>query len=130
MAIPARIYPPVRLCFVPSQLATDDGLPAVAGDSTVSSRRMAAFSRSCSMVAGHSSASCQTELRVVLFRGTDADVVIELKPVWAWFLSSDEGVHLHLVLTGSVKVSRVKSMSWTPQRMELLTIPSLRQANG
>ena len=26
VAIPARIYPPVRLCFVPSQLATDDGL--------------------------------------------------------------------------------------------------------
>jgi hypothetical protein len=56
---------------------------AVAGDSTVSSRRMAAFTRSCSMVVGHSSASCQTELRVVLFCGTDADVVIELKPVWA-----------------------------------------------
>ena len=60
------------------------------------------------MVVGHSSASCQTELRVVLFCGTDADVVIELKPVWAWFLSSDEGGRLHPMLTGSVKVSRVK----------------------
>jgi len=38
---------------------------------------------------------------------TDADLIIELKLVWAWFLSVDEGVRPLPALTGNAKVGRV-----------------------
>jgi hypothetical protein len=38
----------------------------------------------------------------------DTDLVIELKPVWAWFSSADEGVRLLPALTGNAKVERVE----------------------
>jgi len=71
VAIPAGIYPPVRLRFVPNQLVTENG---VAEENSCSSGRFnciitedGRIHRSCSMVVRHSSASCQIELRVVLF---------------------------------------------------------------
>jgi len=70
VAIPAGIYPPVRLRFVPNQLVTEHG---VAEENSCSSGRFNCITedgrihRSCSMVVRYTSASCQIELRVVLF---------------------------------------------------------------
>src|SRR6266480_7851622 len=38
---------------------------------------------------------------------TDTDLVIELKLVWAWFSSADEGLRLLPALTGNAKVGRI-----------------------
>src|SRR5260370_33129476 len=61
-----------------------------------------------------------------LFTPPDANahLIIELKPVWAWFSSGDEGVRLLPALTGSAKVARIEFDGWAPQRMESFTIPS------
>jgi hypothetical protein len=70
VAILAGIYPPVRLRFVPNQLVTENG---VAEENSYSSGFNCVITedgrihRSCSMVVRRSSASCQRELRVVLF---------------------------------------------------------------
>ena len=39
---------------------------------------------------------------------TDTNLVIELKPVWAWFSFADEGVRLLPALTGNANVERVE----------------------
>jgi hypothetical protein len=45
-----------------------------------------------------------------LFTPPDANthLIIELKPVWAWFSSGDEGVRLLPALTRSAKVGRIE----------------------
>jgi hypothetical protein len=40
--------------------------------------------------------------------GTDTDLVIKLKLIWAWFSSADEGARLLSALTGGAKVGRVE----------------------
>jgi hypothetical protein len=82
---------------------------AVARDSIVSSWRMATFSRSCSVVVRQNSTSRQRELLALLIPpDTDTDLVIELKLIWAWFSSADEGVRLLPAFTGSAKVGRIE----------------------
>lgn len=39
---------------------------------------------------------------------TNTDLIIEVKLVWAWYPSADEGVRLLPALTGSAKVGRVE----------------------
>jgi hypothetical protein len=78
-----------------------------AADSTVSSRRMAAFTaraRWWFATAQHHVMSDRIEGGSLLLPpDTDADVVIELKPVRAVFLSSDEDVRLLPVVIRSAK---------------------------
>lgn len=45
---------------------------------------------------------------------TNTDLVIELKPVWAWSSSADEGLRLLPMLTGSASVGRVESGRLAP----------------
>ncbi len=68
----------------------------------MSSWRMAAFGRSCSMALRRSFAS-----RLFIPPDIGTDLVIELKPVRAWFSSADEGLRLLPPLTGNAKVRRV-----------------------
>lgn len=115
MAIPAGIYRQVRLRFVPNQLATDDRLP----------EKNACGSKgfNCVVMADGRTHSFQLvgispELRITSDRiegtslfippDTDTDLIIELKLVWTWFSSADEGVRLLPTLTGNAKVGRVE----------------------
>jgi 3-hydroxyisobutyrate dehydrogenase-like beta-hydroxyacid dehydrogenase len=47
-------------------------------------------------------------LSKILTDDTNTYLIIELKPVWAWFSSADEGLRLLPVLTGSAKVDRLE----------------------
>ena len=114
VAIPAGIYRQVRLRFVPNQPMTDDRLP---GKNACGS---AGFN--CAVMADGRIQPLQLdsgspELRIMSDRiegaplfippDTDTDLIIELKLVWVWFSSADEGVRLLPALTGSAKVGRV-----------------------
>ncbi len=59
---------------------------------------------------------------------TDADLIIELKLVWAWFLFRKVCV-LYLRLLEMRRSAESASMSWAPRRMESFTIPSQEWAH-
>ncbi len=124
VTVPAGIYHQVRMRFVPNQPAPDEGLPERNGCGSVGFN--------CVVVADSRIQPLQLdgrspELRLTSDRieggslfippDTDTDLVIELKPVWAWFSSTDEGVRLLLALTGSAKVGPVQfDELGTPER--------------
>jgi hypothetical protein len=114
VAIPAGIYRQARLRFVPNQPGTDGRLPEKNACGSVGFN--------CVVLADGRIQPLQLdggspELRITSDRikgaslfvppDTDTDLIIELKPVWLWFSSADEGVRLLPVLTGSAKVGRV-----------------------
>ncbi len=114
VAIPAGIYRQVRLRFVPNQSSNDDRLPEKNACGNVGFNCVVmSDGRVQPLLLDRGS----PELRITSDRieggsllippDTDTDLVIELKPVWAWFSSADEGVRLLPALTGTAKVGRV-----------------------
>src|SRR6266849_4664860 len=115
VVIPAGIYRQVRLRFVPHQSATEDQLPEKNACGSVGFNCVV-------MADGHIQPLLldggSPELRIMSDRiegaslftppDTDTDLVIELKPVWVWFSSADEGVRLLPALIGSAKVGRIE----------------------
>ena len=115
MAIPAGIYRQVRLRFVPNQPATDDRLPEknACGNWRFNCVVMADGRIQPLLLDGGSPDLRITSDRIEgasLFIPPDTNtyLIIELKPVWAWFSSADEGLRLLPALTGSAKVGRVE----------------------
>jgi uncharacterized protein DUF4382 len=114
VAIPAGIYREVRVRFVPNSLVTEDQLPEknACGNSGFSCVVMA-DGRIQPLLLDSGS----PELRIMSDRiaggslfiplDTNTYLIIELKPVWAWFSSADQGLRLLPALTGSAKVGRV-----------------------
>jgi Domain of unknown function (DUF4382) len=113
--VPAGIYRQVRLRFEANQPAT--------GDQLLEKNACGSAGFNCVVMAdGHILPLLldgdSPELRITSDRitsasllippDTDTDLVIELKPVWAWFSSADEGVRLLPALTGNAKVERVE----------------------
>jgi hypothetical protein len=114
VAIPAGIYRLVRLSFVPNQPATDDRLPE---------------SNACGRVGFNCVVMEDGRVLPLLLDGTppqlqvtsdrieggsilipfdsSIDLIVELKLVWLWISSADEGVRLLPALTGKAKVRRV-----------------------
>ena len=115
VAIPAGIYRQVRLRFVPNQLETEDQLPEknACGSAGFNCVVMADGRIQPLLLDGSS-----PELRITSDRiegaslfvppDTNTYLIIELKPVWAWFSSADEGVRLLPALTGNAKVDRIE----------------------
>ncbi len=115
VAIPAGIYRQVRLRFAPNQPATDDRLPE---KNACGSGRFNCIVMADGRIQSLLFDTASPELRITSDRiegasllippDTDTDLVIELKPVWAWFSSADEGVRLLPALTGGAKVGRIE----------------------
>ncbi len=115
VAIPVGIYRQVRVRFVPNQMPTDDRLPKknACGNGVFNCVVMADGRIQPLQLDGGSSevriTSDRTEGASLLIPpGTDTDLVIELKLVWAWFSSADEGVRLLPALTGGARVVRAE----------------------
>jgi len=114
VAIPAGIYRQVRLRFVPNESSTDDRLPEKNARASVEFNCVVMADGRIRPLLFDGAAS---ELRITSNRIESAslfippdigpDLVIELKPVWAWFSSADEGLRLLPPLTGNAKVRRV-----------------------
>lgn len=114
MAIPPGIYRQVRLRFVPSPSAPEDRLPernacggvgfncVITADGRVRPLLLDRVSPELRITPDSIEGTS-----LLIPSGTEAVLLIELKPVWALFSSADEGVRLLPVLTGSVKVRRV-----------------------
>jgi len=115
VTVPSGIYRQLRVRFVPNQPMTEDRLPE--------KNACASVGFNCVVKAdGHVQPlqldGRSPDLRIMSDRigggslvippDTDNDLVIELKPVWAWFSSADEGVRLLPVLTGSAEVDRIE----------------------
>jgi hypothetical protein len=112
--IPAGIYRQLRLRVAPNQPATDERLPeeSPCGRGSSSCIVMADGRIQPLPLEGGSS-----QIRITLDRiegasllippDTDSDLVIELKLVWSWFASADEGMRLLPVLTGAAKAGRI-----------------------
>lgn len=113
LAIPAGVYRQVRLRFAPNQQAAEDRLPERSACGS------AGFN--CVVMADGPILPLQfngssPELRItpggmesgflLIPPETTTDLLIELKPVWGWFSSAEEGVHLLPVLSGSAKAVR------------------------
>ena len=111
--VPARIYRQVRLRFAANQ--------PVKGDPLLEKNACGSAGFNCVVMADghilpllldgdspdlHITSDRKTSLLIP--PDTDTDLVIELKPVWAWFSSADEGVRLLPALTGNAKVERVE----------------------
>ncbi len=115
VTVPAAIYRQLRVRFVPNQPMTDDRLPEenACGSAGFNCVVMADGRIQPLQLDGRS-----PELRIMSDRiegaslfippDTDTDLVIELKLVWAWFSSADEGVRLLPALIGSAKVGRIE----------------------
>ena len=114
VAIPAGIYRQVRLRFVPNQLPTDDRLPE---KNACGRGRFNCIVMADGRIQPLLLDDASPELRITSDRieggsllippDTETDLVIELKLVWAWYSSADEGVRLLPALTGSAKVGRI-----------------------
>jgi hypothetical protein len=114
VTIPAGIYRQVRLRFTPNQPMPDDRLPGRNACGSVGFNCIVmADGRIQPLVLDSGS----PELRIMSDRiaggslflppDTESDLVIELKPVWAWFSSADQGLRLFPALTGIAKVGRI-----------------------
>ncbi len=109
----AGVYQQVRLRFVANQLATSHQLleKNACGSPGFNCVVMADGQILPLLLDGD-----LPELRVTADRRTsllippdaDTDLVIELKPIWAWFSFADEGVRLLPALTGNARVERVE----------------------
>jgi len=114
VTIPAGIYRQVRLRFTPNQLMTDDRLPEGNACGSVGFNCVVTADGRIQPLLLDSGSP---ELRIMSDRiegrslflppDTESDLVIELKPVWAWFPYADEGLRLFPALTGSAKVGRI-----------------------
>lgn len=120
-SVPAGTYRQLRVRFLPNQPMMDDRLPEKnACGSTGFNCIVMADGRIQPLLLG----GAVPDLRISPDRiaggsllvppDTDTDLVIELKPVWAWFSSADEGLRLLPVLTGSASVGRVESGGLAP----------------
>ena len=115
MTVPAGVYRQLRVRFLPDPLAAEDQLPEknACGNTGFNCVVMTDGRVQRLQLDGRS-----PELRIMSDRieggslflpsGTDSDLVIELKPVWAWFSSTDDGVRLLPALTGKAKVGRIE----------------------
>ena len=119
--VPAGTYRQLRVRFLPNQPMMDDRPPETnACGNTGFNCVVMADGRIQPLLLG----SAAPELRITPDRieggsllvppDTNTDLVIELKPVWAWFSSADEGVRVLPTLTGSASVGRVESGELTP----------------
>jgi hypothetical protein len=115
VTVPAGIYRQLRVRFVPNQPMTEDRLP--------DGNACGSVGFNCVVMADGRIQpllldSGSPELRIMSDRiegaslfippDTKTDLIIELKPVWAWYSSADGGLRLLPTLTGSAKVGRVK----------------------
>jgi hypothetical protein len=108
------IYRQVRLRFIPNQPMTDDRFPR---RNTCGSVGFNCVVMADGRILPLLLDSGSPELRIMSDRieggslfippDTESDLVIELKPVWAWFSSADQGLRLFPALTGSAKVGRI-----------------------
>jgi len=112
---PAGSYRQLRLRFVPNQPATDDRLPEknACGSGRFNCIVMADGRILPLLIDGGPPDLRITSDRIenaslVIPSDTNTDLIIELKPVWAWFSSADEGMRLLPTLTGSAKVRRIE----------------------
>ena len=115
VTVPAGVYRQLRVRFLPDPLAAEDQLPEknACGNTGFNCVVMTDGRVQRLQLDGRS-----PELRIMSDRieggslflpsGTDSDLVIELKPVWAWFSSTDDGVRLLPALTGKAKVGRIE----------------------
>ena len=114
-SVPAGTYRQLRVRFLPNRPMMDDRLPEKnACGSTGFNCVVMTDGRIQPLLLG----GAVPELRITPDRmeggsllvppDTNTDLVIELKPVWAWFSSADEGLRLLPVLTGA-SVGRVES---------------------
>lgn len=112
--IPAGVYRQVRLRFTPNQPLTEGRFPEEqACGSTGLNCVVTADSRIHPILFGGGS----PELRIMpdgiagasllILPDTRSDLIIDVKPAWAWYPSVHGGLRLLPALTGSVKVSRV-----------------------
>jgi uncharacterized protein DUF4382 len=113
VAIPAGIYRQVRLRFAPNELPTHDQVPERNGcGSRLFNCVVLADDRIQPLQLDRSSSEVQiTSNRIeggslFIAPDTDTNLTIELRLVWAWFSSPDEGLHVLPMLAGSAKVSR------------------------
>ncbi len=114
VTVPAGIYRQLRVRFVPNQPMTEDRLPETNACGSVGFNCVVTTDGRVQPLPLDGSSP---ELRITSDRieggslliapDTDADLIIELKLVWAWFLSVDEGVRPLPALTGNAKVGRV-----------------------
>jgi hypothetical protein len=114
VSIPPGIYHQVRLRFVPNESSTDDRLPeknacgkvgfncVVMADGRIWPLRLDGAAPELRITSNRIEGAS-------LFIRPDInnDLVIELKPVWAWFSSADEGLRLLPALTGNARVRGV-----------------------
>ena len=114
VTIPAGIYRRLRLRVVPNQPATDEQLPEEnpCGRGSSSCIVMADGRIQPLRLDGGSSQILITLDRIegaslLIPPDTDSDLVIELKLVWSWFASADEGMRLLPMLTGGAKAGRM-----------------------
>jgi hypothetical protein len=115
VTVPAGIYRQLRVRFVPNQPAPDEVFPERNGCGSVGFNCVVMADGRIQPILLESGSA---ELRIMSDRieggsllippDTDNHLVIELKPVWAWFSSADEGVRLLPALTGSAKVDRIE----------------------
>jgi hypothetical protein len=113
--VPAGVYHQVRLRFVANQPATGDPLPetnacgsagfncVVMADGHIVPLRLDGDSPELRITSDRI-----TSTSLFIPPDTDTDLVIELKPVWAWFSFADEGVRLLPALTGNANVERIE----------------------
>ena len=115
VALPAGAYHQVRVRFVPNPLGTNDRL--------LERNACGSAGFNCVVMADGTVQPFQfdttsPELRItsdkieggslLIFPDTDNDLLIELRPVWKWFSSANQGLRLLPALTGSAKVDRVE----------------------
>ena len=114
VTIPAGIYRRLRLRFAPIQPATDGRLPEnPCGSGRFNCIVMADGRIQRLQLDGGSSQIRITSDRIegaslLIPPDTDSDLVIELKLVWAWLASADEGMRLLPTLTGAAKLGRME----------------------
>ena len=114
-AIPAGIYRQVRVRFSPNQPSTDDRLPeknacgngvfncAITADGRIQPLRLDGGSSEIRITSDRIEGAS-----LFIPPDTETALVIELKLVWAWFFSVDEGVRLLPALAGSAKAERIE----------------------
>ena len=113
VTIPAGIYHQLRLRVAPNQPATDERLP----EESPCGRSSSCIGMADGRIEPLPLDGGSSQIRIRLDRiggasflippDTDSDLVIELKLVWSWFASADEGIRLLPMLTGAAKAGRI-----------------------